>query len=308
MIHIVVFGYVFVVLVGIVCLTIATFLYLKFRNKLLFNFLIYFSAFTLFVFSYLVVLTYINVNLADESFIILILVIAIILFSYSFLMFSILHFVHILVLKNSSAKRNFVEILIGFIALLILGSSFKINWGEEQIYQTQNFSVLFSIVLLFLVIGYSFIMKLIHIKKIEDERKRILIKTSIMNIIFIPGFILDYYLLKSGYYSVFIPIFYLCSSILFLLYFVKKHNADLITVQMFNDSQECIDYLAQAGISKREKEIVDLILKGYTNRKIANQLFISLSTVKTHIKNIFQKLKVESRFEIIATLSKSKRD
>lgn len=308
MIHIVVFGYVFVVLVGIVCLTIATLLYLKFPNKLLFNFLFYFSAFTLFVFSYLVVLTYINVNLAEVSFIILLLVIAIILFSYSFLLFSILHFVHVLVLKKTSTRRNIAEIFIGFIALLSFGSSFRINWGEERIYQLQNSSVMISIILLFLVIGYSFIIKLMYIKKIEDERKRILIKTSIMNIIFVPGFILDYYLLQSGYYSLFIPIFYLCLSVIFLLYFFKKHNADLITVQTFNDSKEYIDYLAQIGISKREKEIVDLILKGYSNRKIANQLFISLSTVKTHIKNIFHKLKVESRFEIIATLSKFKRD
>ena len=81
------------------------------------------------------------------------------------------------------------------------------------------------------------------------------------------------------------------------------YNADSITDKSPEDINELNNYLNHAGISVREKEIVILIMKGYSNQKISNQLFISLSTVKTHVSNIFQKLNVESRFEIISRIN-----
>jgi DNA-binding CsgD family transcriptional regulator len=230
-------------------------------------------------------------------------VLGVIILSYSFLLFAILHFAHFLVYEKQSAKRFIVEILIGVTALLAWTSSFRIIWSEEHIYQLKNFSVVFSIALFFVVLIYSLLLKLYNIKRIKEERKDILKKTIVMSIIFIPGFSLDFYLIQSGFYSLFIPVFYFCSSILFLHYFIKKHNTDLTTIRSINDPKEYGDYLTELGISRREKEIVVLILKGYSNRKIANQLFISISTVKTHIRNIFQKLNVESRFEIITKLT-----
>ena len=52
------------------------------------------------------------------------------------------------------------------------------------------------------------------------------------------------------------------------------------------------------GLSKQEKNIQGLILQGKSNKEIANELFISLSTVKTHITNIYGKLQVSSRQEL----------
>ena len=68
MIHLAFFGYLLVIMTGIVCLTIALIFYLKIRSKLLLHFLVYFSAFTLFAFFYLLVLTYINENLLQAGF------------------------------------------------------------------------------------------------------------------------------------------------------------------------------------------------------------------------------------------------
>lgn len=53
-----------------------------------------------------------------------------------------------------------------------------------------------------------------------------------------------------------------------------------------------------AHLSKQEKNIQILILQGKSNKEIANELFISLSTVKTHITNIYSKLKVSNRKEL----------
>ncbi len=52
-------------------------------------------------------------------------------------------------------------------------------------------------------------------------------------------------------------------------------------------------------LSKQEKVIKGLIIKGKTNKEIADELFISLSTVKSHISNIYQKLSISNRTDLI---------
>lgn len=59
------------------------------------------------------------------------------------------------------------------------------------------------------------------------------------------------------------------------------------------------EQLQKAGISKREGEILILMEQGLSNQQIADKLFISESTVKKHISNLFQKLQVERRTEAI---------
>jgi len=57
--------------------------------------------------------------------------------------------------------------------------------------------------------------------------------------------------------------------------------------------------VATSNLSKQEKNIQGLILQGKSNKEIANELFISLSTVKTHITNIYSKLQVANRQELL---------
>lgn len=53
------------------------------------------------------------------------------------------------------------------------------------------------------------------------------------------------------------------------------------------------------ALSRQEQNIQKLIVEGKTNKEIANELYISISTVKTHITNIYQKLKVANRKELV---------
>ena len=53
--------------------------------------------------------------------------------------------------------------------------------------------------------------------------------------------------------------------------------------------------IEKLGISKRELQVLQLISAGYSNQEIADQLFVSLNTVKTHSSNLFGKMEVKSR-------------
>ncbi len=52
------------------------------------------------------------------------------------------------------------------------------------------------------------------------------------------------------------------------------------------------------SLTKREREILQLVAEGYTNRDIACNLTISENTVKNHLKNILQKLHVKNRVQL----------
>ncbi|MCA4899570.1 MAG: response regulator transcription factor [Bacteroidota bacterium] len=57
--------------------------------------------------------------------------------------------------------------------------------------------------------------------------------------------------------------------------------------------------LNKLGISKREHEVLEWMAKGLSNQEIADKLFVSLNTVKTHISNLFLKLEVSRRTQAI---------
>ncbi len=61
---------------------------------------------------------------------------------------------------------------------------------------------------------------------------------------------------------------------------------------------------AKEQLTKQEKNILDNLLEDKTNKEIAEALFVSLSTVKTHVNNIYKKLNVQSREEIKTLFNK----
>ena len=56
-------------------------------------------------------------------------------------------------------------------------------------------------------------------------------------------------------------------------------------------------------LSPRELEVLGLIARGYRNQEIASALVLSLSTVKVHVRHIFEKLGVRSRSEAVTRLT-----
>ncbi|MCR4954141.1 MAG: helix-turn-helix transcriptional regulator [Treponema sp.] len=77
---------------------------------------------------------------------------------------------------------------------------------------------------------------------------------------------------------------------LILLPFSKKKN---------NSNNQMGKEDSFAVLSPREKEVARLAARGYSNAQIAEELFISVETVKRHMATIFEKLGIESRRELL---------
>jgi len=65
-------------------------------------------------------------------------------------------------------------------------------------------------------------------------------------------------------------------------------------------------FIEQYGISPRECEIISMIVRGYSNRKIGETLFISAMTVKNHIYHIYRKTGVENKVQLLNIINSPK--
>lgn len=68
------------------------------------------------------------------------------------------------------------------------------------------------------------------------------------------------------------------------------------------DSYGSTDY----NLSDREKQVLQLLVNGYSYKMIAAEMFIAIDTVRSHIKKIYEKLHVNSKSEAVATAFKNR--
>ena len=62
----------------------------------------------------------------------------------------------------------------------------------------------------------------------------------------------------------------------------------------------------KVSLTRKEKEILAMIALGAKNDEIAAELFISSNTVKTHVYNIYKKINVQNKIELIKFFNQSK--
>ena len=83
------------------------------------------------------------------------------------------------------------------------------------------------------------------------------------------------------------------SGVLVVPRLIKNH---LIQIEALSEKEVPV---IPDNLTSREKQIYDLLMKNHTNKKIADILFISESTVKTHVRNIFRKVGAKNRVTLI---------
>ena len=77
---------------------------------------------------------------------------------------------------------------------------------------------------------------------------------------------------------------------------ISDTDADANVKSQMN-KKKILDNLKTFNLSEREEDVLLLIAQGYKNAEIAEKLFLSVNTIKTHTKNIFIKLDVRNRIE-----------
>lgn len=69
--------------------------------------------------------------------------------------------------------------------------------------------------------------------------------------------------------------------------------------QSQNSQQTNETIISQVGLSDREEEVLALMAKGLSNQEMADSLFVSLSTVKSHSSNLFENMDVKRRTQAV---------
>lgn len=77
-------------------------------------------------------------------------------------------------------------------------------------------------------------------------------------------------------------------------------------IDAFKKTKSTKDESAEYELSPREKEVINLLAGGNNYQQIADQLFISVDTVRHHIKNIYKKLHVHTQSEAVAKAIRKK--
>ncbi|MGC6429705.1 MAG: response regulator transcription factor [Jejuia sp.] len=98
----------------------------------------------------------------------------------------------------------------------------------------------------------------------------------------------------SSFNWIYALIILLLVSVVVNFWFIKKHRAKKNSKSKTNKEQ----------LTKQEQKVLDLILEERTNKEIAEALFVSLSTVKTHVNNLYKKLNVNSRDNLKSLFNK----
>ncbi len=77
------------------------------------------------------------------------------------------------------------------------------------------------------------------------------------------------------------------------------------TLQLFRNQSPVIPSQHQEKLNERQEEILEGIVAGLSYKLIAEKLFISIDTVRYHVKNIYSILHVNSRYELLAKRGRS---
>jgi len=166
---------------------------------------------------------------------------------------------------------------------------------------------LFTIICVFLngMMGYTICLLFLNLHKNEQEKERRLF-LLITGIILLPAPILiDLLLYRFDLkFPSMSPISYFIFNLWFIYYNRLLHGPPVeVTASGGGNAKKMLlpspELIREYHITERELEVIQLILEGCDNHTIGKKLFISTNTVHNHIYNIFRKLGVKNRYELI---------
>jgi DNA-binding CsgD family transcriptional regulator len=178
----------------------------------------------------------------------------------------------------------------------------------------------FAALIQILLIGYSVSMVIIRRRTIANPSvRRYILATVIIIAVFLPAIAYDQFLFRGvksintlSIAVIFSPFFYAVHSlatlyfgIRFMMSSANQDNQIVPPLQAGNEASLDIilkNLAEKSALSEREMTIIPLIAEGLGNKQIAAELHISPKTVGNHIYNIYRKLDISSRYELLALL------
>jgi DNA-binding CsgD family transcriptional regulator len=290
--HLPFFYLLFTLFTGFASVSISSYVYVKTREQLVKYYLYLYLSLTLLMISY-AFLSYTRVNIPEiypqvfrfqEAFQTVL--------AGPLLLVTLPMFYHSLCSVPYATVKNWI---IGGLSFLIVAAYIAtVVIANETLNRITEYTAHTIVVL---VMGYIVFIGIYYARKLHDhERKTIAVKSVVLFGIFLPVIAYDVFTEEVHSAIRLSPLHYCLMSVMFIHHFIKyylRHHPEAAP----KISDEAI--FTQYNISPREKEVVRLVLEGRSNQEIGEKLFISLSTVKTHISNIYLKLGVKNRIELL---------
>ncbi|MBR1583097.1 MAG: response regulator transcription factor [Spirochaetales bacterium] len=146
---------------------------------------------------------------------------------------------------------------------------------------------------------YCLVTLWVNLKNIEDRSSRgVALSINIVSLSLIPLSILSVFFPAVADFSY--PVYVFAFSIIIMVYNYIRFGLDKQKEQ--NKPELSLESLSRYRISEREFTVIQLICEGLTNKEIAQELSISVNTVNNHVANIFSKMEVRSRIDLLKAL------
>lgn len=302
--HFIFFFHILSFLIGFTGIILSIFAYLKYKTKIIKHYIIFMTALTTVLLEQTLT-SYKIINAVQSLSLNVILNITSYL-AAGFIIYFLPLFAHEFIEKEwTNRKKTFFQVGAFLPICLLL---------VYYISPYKKFMVVLSSSILFLVIFYSLVFIYLNYRYIKLEYKKTVIKIFlIVTVLFFPYMYLDTRSEQIAFLSslfpyglLSLPAFYMLWNLLSIYFGVRyfKDNIDeFYNLESQKDEVEVEDkqeqFFEKFNITNREKEIILLLMKGYSYNQLAEELVISLTTVKTHIHNIYRKAEVKNKIQLI---------
>jgi DNA-binding CsgD family transcriptional regulator len=298
-----------VIMIGFAALAISGFWAVKTQDTSLRNFCILYAAFTLMLILS-VLMKYLTLNVesfSGRSWYLLSGICQVI--NYGVIVATVNYFLGL----NQTAARKRITILFWFTILIFIGfifSPYSTRLDETQNIIQLKFGYQVLSVWYLLSFTYAIVLGFTAMQQAwnTDKRNFILGLLIFATFGYIESLLTFSENLRTSTVSLTIENGLLFSSIPYMLYgfFVIRHFLSFAPPTPIEVDQLSENFLSAHAITDREREIILKVIEGKSNATIASELFISLATVKTHLHNIYTKIGVESRFDLLARVRSAK--
>ncbi|MFH0734965.1 MAG: helix-turn-helix transcriptional regulator [bacterium] len=217
-------------------------------------------------------------------------------------------FIIIALLQKKDISKFVIKYCLMFELIVLIIISIKYSLYNNPI--SYKASTQFLDVLTYVIFYYEpFLLVVLFFQNIKSEKSLFKSLVQWFSVLFLMRYLFFFFFYVIpiniiGYYDKYLQATLILSSILvfntvpffWLKFFYEKYQASLAVPKLIKIETS----FQQFGISEREKEIINLILEGKTNKEIEAVLYLSGHTVKNHIYHIYQKLRINSRYQLIS--------